>query len=501
MDNQKYKKDSVFSSVFPQQEPASPPAPAAAPAHKPEVSEGQVSALNKKIEMLERSIVGELQRTLAERASAPPAPPPPPSPAIPAVISKITEMENRFKEFQEKFLMGAAQMKNIEESKISARREIEELLKVVREQQKYSELDRQMHDQLEKAWARVEQMEGRLVEAYAAAAQKPAPAAPPAVPPAPQVSAEEIAAAVLKAVDGAMGERIKAMDAKLDARLRLMEDMLRKSQAGAGDLSEAFRQLGASLSSQSARLDSALASISEVVGRSAVNAFAGKERLEDMAADMKAELKGFIKEQADRSVSAFVGHADASALDARERLDALARMIVAHVDSLTSAQAVVSARLGDIAAAVDNRAEEQRRASAASAEDAERSLRVGLDSLADRVRAENDGQLGKLREIFDLSASGQAALSGAAADISAVESRLEVLRTVLGRVLADLRAVNLEGILGVSGAVIRKTVEGLPGLCEELRRNETLMREKRAVIEAGALRLRAGGGGGANERP
>ncbi|PKM98910.1 MAG: hypothetical protein CVU79_01275 [Elusimicrobia bacterium HGW-Elusimicrobia-3] len=501
MDNQKYKKDSVFSSVFPQQEPASPPAPAAAPVHKPEVSEGQVSALNKKIEMLERNIVGELQRTLAERASAPPAPPPPPSQAIPAVISKITEMENRFKEFQEKFLIGAAQMKNIEESKISARREIEELLKVVREQQKYSELDRQMHDQLEKAWARVEQMEGRLVEAYAAAAQKTAPAAPPVAPPAPQVSADEIAAAVLKAVDGAIGERIKAVDAKLDARLRLLEDMVRKSQAGAGESLEACRQLGAGFASHSSRVDSALASISEEVGRSAISAFSGKERLEDMVTDMKTELKGYIKEQADRSVSAFVGHADASALDARERLDALARMMVTHVDSLTAAQAAVSARLGDMAATVDNHAAAQQRTVVSSAEDAERSLRAGLDSLAARVSAENDGQLLKLREVFDLSASGQAALSGAAADIAGIESRLEALRTVLGRVLADLRAVNLEGILGVSGAVIRKTVEGLPGLCEELRRNETLMREKRAVIEAGALRLRAGGGGDSNERP
>ncbi|HAN04806.1 MAG TPA: hypothetical protein DCQ25_06080, partial [Elusimicrobia bacterium] len=231
MDTHKIKKDSLFSSVFPQSEPVPAPAPAATPQpHRPTVSEDQVSALNKKIELLERNIVGELQKKLSERAEVPPAPP---SPATPALIAKITEMDQRFREFQDKFLLGAAQMKNIEESKISARREIEELLKVVREQQKYSELDRQMHDQLQKAWSRVEEMEQRLIEAYSAASKRPAEPAPhPAPPPAPAVSADEIAAAVMKAVDK-----------RLDERLRPLEELLRKVHSKAERAPEDARAL------------------------------------------------------------------------------------------------------------------------------------------------------------------------------------------------------------------------------------------------------------------
>ena len=485
MDTQKYKKDSLFSSVFPQAEPSPAPAPAAAPQpHRPTVSEDQVSALNKKIELLERNIVGELQKKLAERAEPPPPPPAPPSPATPALIAKITEMDQRFREFQDKFLLGAAQMKNIEESKISARREIEELLKVVREQQKYSELDRQMHDQLQKAWSRVEEMEQRLIEAYSAASKRPAEPAPhPAPPPAPAVSADEIAAAVMKAVDK-----------RLDERLRPLEELLRKVHSKAERAPEDARALAFKLEEQRAVIDSGVGALLAETKQLAIGAFAGKERLEDALAEMKAELKSQVKEEADRSGALFLRHSDAAALESRERLDAMARMLVSHIDSLVAAQAAASLKITELAAGLKETADSQRRAAAESAEGVERSLRKDLASLAEQIRAENAGQLERLKEVFHLSASGQAALSEAAGAVAALEPRFAKLLKAVGAVMADLRAVNLEGMLGVSGAVLRRNLETLPALCEEIRGGAALIAGKRVEIEAGVKRLRSDGG-------
>ncbi|HAN04807.1 MAG TPA: hypothetical protein DCQ25_06085, partial [Elusimicrobia bacterium] len=139
-------------------------------------------------------------------------------------------------------------------------------------------------------------------------------------------------------------------------------------------------------------------------------------------------------------------------------------------------------------------ADSQRRAAAESAEGVERSLRKDLASLAEQIRAENAGQLERLKEVFHLSASGQAALSEAAGAVAALEPRFAKLLKAVGAVMADLRAVNLEGMLGVSGAVLRRNLETLPALCEEIRGGAALIAGKRVEIEAGVKRLRSDGG-------
>jgi len=481
MDGQKNKKDSLFSLVFPQPEPAhAPVAPPAAP--PPAVSGEQAPDIAKKMELMERNILGRIEKKLSEQVMQPP--PPPPSPAMPAVLSKITEMENRFKEFQDKFLLGAAQMKNIEESKISARREIEELLKAVREQQKYSELDRQMHAQLEKAWSRVEEMERRMLEAYSAAANKSAAPAREPVPPAPSISPEEIAAAVLKAVD-----------ARLEERLKPLEDLARNAAAKTSQLPELQRALEARLAGLSRTLEEGLLSFTAEIKQLGINAFAGKERLEDIVTDMKAEMKEVIAEALDRAGAGFVRHADAAALDGRERLDALSRMMLSHIDSIAAAQAAAAERITGLASGMSAAAEAQRKGALVSAEGLERALRERLELLAVQLRADNAAQLENVKGTFGLSSAGLAALSSAAIEISAIESRLGTLLGGVKGILSDLQSVNLEGVLGVSGAVMRKNLAALSPLCAELEQGTALIAAKRAGLESDAARLRPDAGG------
>ena len=164
------KKGSVFAGISPAFAPAHP---AQAPSLKADAE--SVAALKQKIDALEKNIIFQLEKKIAEQfkaiPSAPPPPPPPPRPAPPpggggALLSKIEELERRLGDFSRQASLSASQLRNIEESKISARREIEDLLKAVREQQKYSEIDRQMHAQLEKSWGRVEELEKKLMDFY-----------------------------------------------------------------------------------------------------------------------------------------------------------------------------------------------------------------------------------------------------------------------------------------------------------------------------------------------
>ena len=176
------KKSSIFAGISPA------PAPAySAPAPRPAADADSVAILKQKLDALEKNIVSQLEKKISEQLKAlpsaspvapprPPSPPPPPPPerSVPAfaagmgdaLLSKIAELERRLGEFSQQASLSASQMRNIEESKISARREIEDLLKAVREQQKYSEIDRQMHSQLEKSWSRVEELEKKLMDFY-----------------------------------------------------------------------------------------------------------------------------------------------------------------------------------------------------------------------------------------------------------------------------------------------------------------------------------------------
>ncbi|HCC48780.1 MAG TPA: hypothetical protein DEQ38_11795 [Elusimicrobia bacterium] len=62
-------------------------------------------------------------------------------------------------------------------------------------------------------------------------------------------------------------------------------------------------------------------------------------------------------------------------------------------------------------------------------------------------------------------------------------------------ILSDLQSVNLEGVLGVSGAVMRKNLAALSPLCAELEQGTALIAAKRAGLESDAARLRPDAGG------
>ncbi len=496
METNKSKKDSVFSGIFPSAE-TMPPPETAPHAYKPAVSGEQMAALNNKIELMERNIVGQIEKKLAEQVPPPPPPPPPPSPVAPVVLQKITEMENRLKDFQEKFLLGAAQVKNVEESRISGRREIEELLKVVRDQQKYSELDRQMHDQLEKAWARVEEMEKRMMEVYSAAAKKP---------PEPQVqgaSPAEIAAEVLKAVDAGLEARLKPLEAALiniaakaeaasaaaglEERLVPLEALLKNAAAAIAAIPAASHDLEVRLAQFTAVVEAKHTVLSAEIRELRSESAAGKERLEDLLTGIKTDICSAVGESFSESGAAFVKHADSAAAEWKERLDGLGGMFASRLDELVARGRENTLKIEALEKALS--------AASSIQHGFEKALFARIDEAAARVTAENAVQQGKNTEAYGLSASNTAAISAAAGSISVMEARLGGVLAGLKGFIKALEPVNLGPLLGVSGAIIRNSFESAWELVSGLEKEIALLAQAKGEMEANMKRLAPRPGG------
>jgi hypothetical protein len=461
-------KNSLFSGILPSETPVPQPQPQpAAAAPRPAAADEQVSALNKKIELMEKNILGQIEKKLSEPVPPPPPPPPPPSPLAPAVLQKMAEMESRLKEFQEKFLFGAAQMKNVEESKIGARREIEELLKVVREQQKYSELDRQMHDQLEKAWLRVEEMEKRLMEFYGTVVKKPAEA----------VSPSALAAEVYKIAE-----------ARLEERLKPLEDGLRRVSEKLDAVPAVSRGVETKVSSLAAAVDARLLAFSSEVRQLSVNAFAGKERLEGIIAEVKGGLDASVRSAFGETSGAMLRHMDAAALEDSERMNAFSKLLINHLDDHSSVVRGTAARLDELAA----RMKADNEAARATVEGG---VREAVEKLSAGMAEGGREQLRQITSACAMSAESLSSMSAISARVSGVE---EILSGVTGELRAfkrGLEGVNLESVLGVSGAMLRRSLETAARLTSELERSSGLLAAEKARIDSAARGVAENSGG------
>ncbi|OGR41176.1 MAG: hypothetical protein A2X35_07215 [Elusimicrobia bacterium GWA2_61_42] len=481
MEIDKNKKDSVFSVVFPSREPSPDHAPAS-PAPRPAVSEELVAALNRKIEMLERNIAAQLEKKPSDMP-----PPPPPSLAIPAVISKIAEMESRLKEFQEKFLLGASQLKNIEESKISARREIEELLKAVREQQKYSELDRQMHAQLEKAWLRVEEMEKRMLDAYAAAANRPSPSPTPpvqAAAPVPSVPVERIVAEVLKAID-----------ARLEERFGRVELMLKKSAVKTEDAAIASGDAGKRLAEISSSMEAVRADFAGELKQLRVEVFAGKERVEDLLEGLKKELLSSIGQAAGEGNDALLRHMDAVAIDGRGRLDEIVKMLMGHLEEAAARDRQIITQIALLEGNLKKENEKDLAAQSATAERLEKSLSAGIQDALAAAGKESACRLEEIRKSCGLNSGNVAALGAVEKNLMELQGQLSRLLGGLRGITRELEPVHLESLLGVSGAILRRGLETVRGMTAGIETEMTRLAGIKGEIAANIRTLSSGPGG------
>lgn len=401
------------------------------------MSEDQVAALNRKIEQMGEAIIGQLEKKLAGKAQ----------PAEPAqdetraaMLSKIGEMERTIKDFQEKSLAGTSQIKNMEESKIGAHREIEDLLKAVKEQQKYSELDRQMHTQLEKAWGRVEDMEKRLLDFFGTVSNR-----------APQgASAEDLVPQLRKIVEAGLDERLRPVESAL-------RESAAKSEAAAGASSGAearVREISAGAEARireiSAGAEARALEISASVGERLDVLTAEVRRLQAEAAAGKELMAGLIAEVK------------------KELLTSARENFAAGNDALARQQDALSALRDGL----------------------EKTLRAGLEAAAADVRAENGRQLERIRDLYGLSASSQAAMASVSGTAGAVEASLSGVVAALRNFLKGWESSNMGSMIGVSGDMIRKNFKAAGEFVGELEKESLAIVRARGEMDANIARAK-----------
>ncbi len=471
-------RNSVFASLNPTPAPSYVPAPAPAPEPRPSVPEQEISALKQKIDAMEENILKQLEKKVGECLRAPiPPPPPPPPPAAPRppdpdtqfLLARISELDKRLEEFARSALVSSAHIKNVEESKISARREIEELLKVVREQQKYTELDRQMHDQLEKSWRRVEELEKKLMDFYGTVSKRPAPA--------------EAAAEVYKIVAAGLEERLKP----LEAALKGIGAKIESAPNPALGVESRVREL-------SAALDARLAGFASQVQQLHIDAFAGKERVDDILAEVKKDVLSSVREAFAEGSGMFIKHIDEAALDGRGRMDVFSKLVVSHIDGLLAVSQDGNSKLDALGSGV--KIEHARTLAAVSAiqDEIERTMRAGIEAVAGDVRAENARQLAKIKESYGLASSTVAALSAVSGNVRAIEERVSGVQAGLKNFVNGLSSVNMDAMLGVSGAMVRKSFVSAVELTAELEKETLNLAKANSEITANIMRIQQGAG-------
>ncbi len=458
MEDKQQKPSSIFAAIKPAPPPAAAPAPA--PAARQAVSEETVNLLKQKIDALEKNIISQLDKRLTEQAKAAagqtaPANAPPPPPRQQAVeaafLMKMGELERRMEEFSRMAMMSASQMKNIEESKISARREIEDLLKAVREQQKYSELDRQMHDQLEKSWTRVEELEKKLMGFYSSLldSQQKKTEEDSRLS---SVLAERLAAieSRLAGQESSMAGLGSVLGKALDERLSGLEARL----ADGGAAAEMRRALTEELDRQRERAEASLRALSDSVGRDSA---AASEALRSQAQCQRALFEEFFRDRMESLRTAVSSELAAHRQSAAAELSALREEFARQARELGSQ---IDAFRGTAEA-----------------------NRLRADEFVSRLESSHKRQLEELNARYVDAFRGFAVLEKARLLSASALARLEELESRLSAALGSVDEARLPLVPGVSGIVMRRTLDGLREALAGLRADAAPLKALREYAE------------------
>jgi hypothetical protein len=455
------KKDSIFSGLNPE------------PSGRPGVSDQEVSALKQKMEMMEKNIVSQLERKIGEQLKASVAPvPPPPPPGAPrppeanaqVLLARITELDKRLEEFARSAVMSSAQMKNIEESKISARREIEDLLKVVREQQKYSELDRQMHDQLEKAWVRVEDLEKKLMDFYTLSVNKSASEEKGRIP------------ALADEVEDLIG-------AKLDKFLTEMDSRFNAVAAKLGEYTPAMaRRSEERIAMLTASLDARLTAFETDFRKVSLGIASSEDAVRMLYTGIKAEMLAVLQDSLREQNAAVQKHMDGFVLDTQERMNEMSRIMLDHMDELLTQGRQDGLRLDKVEGAVAINAEKSRASMLSLGTQIDGMFQKYAADIGSRIQAENAKNAGEIMEFSRLSAYSLAGAASLSANMDELGGRLDALKEKLKVFVDGMKTVKLESLLGVSGAVARKNFEGVRSALGEMEKELAFFDKMKAEI-------------------
>jgi len=456
------KKDSIFSSIAPAQ-PAAAPAPAAAP--RPAMDAEGLAVLKQKIDVLEKNIVAQLEKKLSDQAKPQGAPPPPPaqasSPVPDMFFRKMEDLERRLSDFGQAAAVSASQLRNIEESKISARREIEDLLKAVRDQQKYSEMDRQMHDQLEKAWTRAEELEKKLMDFYSSVIAMEAK------------RRDEAAASSDKSV--------AALEA-LTARLAALEQRLASSPIE--NLAADMRRSQEEFVARAARESAAMLAAQEAAARDTLANFrdASASLRDFFDNNFRRELNG-LSERVAGETAALRRELAASQQESRELIREQGAAAAAKTDEFGKVLEASRLKAESAEAALEVSARRQALALEEFARRMDADLRAISSEYLAAAKKENDERFAKFGAKYADALLSVTFVESFRAAVSASIDRLEAHEGRMTEFLSHVSPVHLERLMGVSGEVVREQFEAMSNASGELKEDLARLRDIKRGIE------------------
>ncbi|MDD2804957.1 MAG: hypothetical protein PHV33_05340 [Elusimicrobiales bacterium] len=444
MDSPKNKKDSLFSVVFPQQEPSP-----AAPPQRPAILAEHVTALEKKIEVMSRDILVEIEKRMANNPQAQ-------LPAIAELSAKLAEIEKRIRELQEKPPDKVSLSNEVEARQNKLYHGIEEFLKYTEEQRQNPERDRQVAAKLDEVCARIDGLERRMMKT------PPFVSGKRIIPESQQLNTDEVSAAISKSVEN-----------KLDAKIAKFEALLKIPQSNLSGGSDGEQRLFARIDGLFELMDS----LSSEVVKQGRNPGISKETIDVINAKILA------------AVSEAVAAAGSNLKGNSAAVNAMSGKVLAHIDSLSSAQAVLTGKIAELVVAISVVGEPQRREIMALRDGIAQTVRESVVVAAAQLREENFSHFKKVRETLALSATGLAAVSSAANELSRLEGSVLALKNGVRKVLSELLSMDFGGVLGVSRPIIQKNLDTLPLLCAELEKTGEIIAAKRAEMESVVDRL------------
>ncbi|HBA61945.1 MAG TPA: hypothetical protein DCZ92_14255 [Elusimicrobia bacterium] len=504
------QKGSIFGSLAPAPAPAAAPRPAPAPAAapRPAVDSDALAALKLKIDALEKNIVAQL-KAAAPAPGAPQqymqAPPPPPAriPEMDMLVRKFEEMDRRLSDFSQSAAMSASQLRNIEESKISARREIEDLLKAVRDQQKYSEMDRQMHEQLERAWTRAEELEKKLMEFYSSVL---------ALETKRREDADRSSSSTTAALD-ALTARLASLEARLaDSK---PSDELRASQQ------EFARRAEEQSRAQAAAIDALRAEMLAGMQKLSASSQAGEVRAsqEEFFARMseewrrradaqeasRQEMMGGIKESSASFKDVFENYVrkeiEIIGSKVGAETEALRRELAASTDesrkflreqaSFATEKTLEFERIAQAnilkAEGVQDALDEAARRQAQALQDfsgrLQSEIRAMNSDLASAVKAENDARFDKFGAKYADALLSATFVENFSSSLAEIVGKLEGYEKALAGFLKEVDPLQLEKAGGVSGDVVRRQFGTMASTLKTLQAEGSRLREIKAGME------------------
>jgi hypothetical protein len=467
------KKDSIFSSLAPAQ-PAPMPAPAPAPLPRPAADSEAVNALKQKIDLMERKLAEQLKA-----AASAPAPQPAPPPQNDLLARKMDDLERRICDFGQAAAVSASQLKNIEESKIAARREIEDLLKAVREQQKYSEMDRQMHDQLEKAWSRAEDLEKKLMDFYASVLDMETRRRTEAA------SASDRSVAALEALSSRM-EKLEqrlsaaALDQSAQEARKAQEELMAKTSRESAELLAALAQAGAEtrkaqeeFMARAARESASLLAAQEAAGREALTGFR----------ETSASLREFFDNNFRREMALLNERVSSET-------SALRREVTSSLEESRKVWREQSSALADKTSSLERSVDAAAAASAGQvraleefAGRMEASLRAISGEYMAAVKKDGEERFSRFSAKYADALLTVTFVENFRAAVAAATDKLEAHETTLKEFLANVTPAQLGKLLGVSGELIRKNFDAMTVSAAGLKEDVTSLREIKREIE------------------